>query len=199
MWVEEYLERERKSLRPARALPKYLMATNEEVCKEIQTQSHSGHESYWLDPIWWGKEDTSQTQFAVLFPHFCYSPILYRRRTASKSACTYQYYRSCTFFIQNLFLSATTKNKKEKTSHQNRKVWRGEDRADGPQTAHSHHLLWHIPNHYPEVTLVNNNYPQPHSPTCPWLIHPRKTTAWILHLSLPNASFPWPASLNYND
>lgn len=68
MWVEEYLERERKSLRPARALPKYLMATNEEVCKEIQIQSHSGHESYWLDPIWWGKEDTSQTQFAVLFP-----------------------------------------------------------------------------------------------------------------------------------
>lgn len=91
------------------------------------------------------------------------------------------------------------KNKKEKTSHQNRKVWRGEDRADGPRTPHSHHLLWHIPNHCPEVTLVNNNYPQPRSPTCPWLIHPRKATTWILHLNLPNTSFPWPASLNYTD
>lgn len=35
MRVEEYLGRERKSPWPLRALPKYLMAANEEVQKEI--------------------------------------------------------------------------------------------------------------------------------------------------------------------
>lgn len=35
MCVEEYLGRERKSSWPLRALPKYLLAANEEVHKEI--------------------------------------------------------------------------------------------------------------------------------------------------------------------
>lgn len=44
MWAEEYLERERKSLWSLRALPKYLMAANEEVRKELQIQSHIRHD-----------------------------------------------------------------------------------------------------------------------------------------------------------
>lgn len=44
MWLEEYLGSERKSPRPLRALPKYLMAANEEVCKEIHFWSHIKHD-----------------------------------------------------------------------------------------------------------------------------------------------------------
>lgn len=188
MWVEEYLERERKSLRPSRAWP---------LSNWWQLMKRCARKYIFKATVGMKLDGSSgeETQYAVLFLQICFFQFC-TDAELHQSACIYQHYRSFAFFVQSLFLS-TTKNKKEKTSHQNRKVWRG---TDGPWTAHSHHLscdtsqITALKLHQWRTTTHSHIHP-----LAPDSFIPKKAIAQILHLSLPNTSFPRPTSLHYTD